>query len=307
MDQSDQLDELLTCRLDFGRKSVEPCTIVIFGASGDLTARKLVPALYHLYSEKQLPNPIRIIGFARREKADQDWRAELKTGVESFSRTKRVDAATWDEFAKNLFYCQGEFSDAKAYEKLGGQLAGSGHEALRNNLLFYLSTSPSQFAEVTEHLAKAQLLRRNDRGPGWQRVVVEKPFGHDLASAQQLNSELTQFAPGTTVRRVGIGIVCITRWTVHHTRFQGFESAKLEGEPIFIHRLFSSFLLLWFFRLLFLACGHLGSFVCCPSVPGHWLLVPVSFLHLLAPVVVDHVPPLLPLCRHGFSISQTVT
>jgi glucose-6-phosphate 1-dehydrogenase len=202
MDQSDQLDELLTCRLDFGRKSVEPCTIVIFGASGDLTARKLVPALYHLYSEKQLPNPIRIIGFARREKADQDWRAELKTGVESFSRTKRVDAATWDEFAKNLFYCQGEFSDAKAYEKLGGQLAGSGHEALRNNLLFYLSTSPSQFAEVTEHLAKAQLLRRNDRGPGWQRVVVEKPFGHDLASAQQLNSELTQFAHEKQIYRI---------------------------------------------------------------------------------------------------------
>lgn len=202
MDQTDQLDELLTCRLEFGRKKVEPCSIVIFGASGDLTARKLIPALYHLFAEKQLPNPIRIIGFARREKSDVDWRAELKTGVESFSRTKRVDTATWDEFAKNLFYCQGEFSDEKAYQKLGEQLAGFGHEELKNNLLFYLSTSPSQFAEVAEHLSRARLLRKDDRGPGWQRVVVEKPFGHDLASAQKLNGELTRFAHEKQIYRI---------------------------------------------------------------------------------------------------------
>src|SRR6185503_17617798 len=69
MDQTDQLDELLTCRLNFKRKQVEPCSIVIFGASGDLTARKLIPALYHLFAEKQLPNPARIVGFARREKS----------------------------------------------------------------------------------------------------------------------------------------------------------------------------------------------------------------------------------------------
>jgi glucose-6-phosphate 1-dehydrogenase len=202
MDQTDQLDELLTCRLDFGRKKVEPCSIVIFGASGDLTARKLIPALYHLFAEKQLPSPIRIIGFARREKSDPNWRAELKTGVESFSRTKRVDAAIWDEFAKNLFYCQGEFSDEKAYAKLGEQLASFGHDELKNNLLFYLSTSPSQFAEVAEHLARARLLRRDDRGPGWQRVVVEKPFGHDLASAQRLNAELTRFAHEKQIYRI---------------------------------------------------------------------------------------------------------
>ena len=202
MDQSDQLDELLTCRLNFGRKQVEPCTIVIFGASGDLTARKLIPALYHLFTEKQLPNPVRIIGFARREKSHEAWREELKAGLEAFSRTKRVDPAIWDAFAANVFYCQGEFSEAKAYERLGEQLAAFGQEELKNNLVFYLSTSPSQFAEVVEHLSCAKLLKRDGSGQGWQRVVVEKPFGHDLASAQKLNSDLTRFAHEKQIFRI---------------------------------------------------------------------------------------------------------
>ena len=202
MDKNDQLDELLTCRLDFQRKKVEPSSIVIFGASGDLTARKLIPALYHLYAAKQLPDPVRILGFARRPKTHEAWRAELRSALEMFSRTKRVDATIWDAFAANLFYCQGEFSDAKAYVNLREQLESYGHEGLRHNLLFYLSTSPSQFAEVTEHLAAAQLLQRSDEGPGWERLVVEKPFGHDLASARTLNGELTQFAHEKQIYRI---------------------------------------------------------------------------------------------------------
>ncbi|MEP6662602.1 MAG: glucose-6-phosphate dehydrogenase [Verrucomicrobiota bacterium] len=193
MEQTDPLDELLSCRLDFGRKIVEPCSIVIFGASGDLTSRKLIPALFHLFIEKQLPTPFRIIGFARREKPDAAWREELKADLEKYSRTKKVDAAQWQAFAANVFYCQGEFSDLAAYEKLEKQLSGFGDELLRKNLLFYLSTSPSQFAEVVEHLHKSRLLVREENQKHWQRVVVEKPFGHDLASAQQLNAELTKF------------------------------------------------------------------------------------------------------------------
>ena len=95
-----------------GRRVVEPCSIVIFGASGDLTSRKLIPALYHLFAEKQLPNPFRIIGFARREKPHEEWRTELKTALQQFSRTKPVNEKIWDEFAPNVFYCQGDFSDA---------------------------------------------------------------------------------------------------------------------------------------------------------------------------------------------------
>lgn len=202
MDQSDQLDELLTCRLDFRKKIVEPCTIVIFGASGDLTARKLIPALYHLFAEKQLPSPVRIIGFARREKSHDAWREELKSGLEKFSRSKRVDQAVWAAFAANIFYCQGEFSEAGAYHKLGEQLNSFGSEQLKNNLVFYLSTSPSQFAEIVEHLSMAKLLRRDEAGPGWQRVVVEKPFGHDLGTAQKLNSDLTRFAHEKQIYRI---------------------------------------------------------------------------------------------------------
>ena len=202
MEQPEQLDELLTCRLDFRRKQAEPCTIVIFGASGDLTARKLIPALYHLFSEKQLPAPTRIIGFARREKSDAAWRADLKLDVEKFSRTKKVDPAVWDAFAANVFYCQGEFSDPTAYEKLAAQIASSSHDGLKNNLLFYLSISPSQFGEVVEHLHLAKLVRKDTTGPGWQRIVVEKPFGHDLASAQKLNAELTRFVHEKQIFRI---------------------------------------------------------------------------------------------------------
>src|SRR5262249_7368466 len=135
MDQ-DALDDLLICRLDSKRKTIEPCTIVIFGASGDLTARKLIPALYHLFVDKQMPTPFRIVGFARREKSDAAWRAELKGPLEQFSRTKKVDAAQWEAFIKNVFYCQGEFTDSKAYKKLGEQLASFGEEPLSRNLLF---------------------------------------------------------------------------------------------------------------------------------------------------------------------------
>src|SRR2546421_10575865 len=108
MEPADSLDELLTCRLEFGRKAVEPCTMVIFGASGDLTARKLIPAFYHLYREKQLPSPFRIIGFARREKTDDASRQELRAALEQFSRTRPIDEAGWAEFAPNLSYCQGD-------------------------------------------------------------------------------------------------------------------------------------------------------------------------------------------------------
>src|SRR5262245_52682865 len=123
METPDPLDELLTCRLDAGRRVVEPCSIVIFGASGDLTARKLIPALYHLHASKQLPDPVRIIGFARRPKPNEAWRAELKSDVETFSRTKRVDPKVWEGFAANLVYVQGEFGDADAYARLAKLIA----------------------------------------------------------------------------------------------------------------------------------------------------------------------------------------
>lgn len=122
MEDLNQLDELMACRLDDGRKAVTPCTIVIFGASGDLTIRKLIPALYHLAVEKALPSPVRIVGFARREKDDAAWREELKAGVVQFSRSKSVDEAVWAEFSANVSYCQGDLTDPAAYARLAAKL-----------------------------------------------------------------------------------------------------------------------------------------------------------------------------------------
>jgi glucose-6-phosphate 1-dehydrogenase len=198
---SNQLDELKTPAADETRKALEPCSIVIFGASGDLTARKLIPALYHLHKEKQMPAKYRVLGFARREKSDASWRQELRQALDQFSRTKPVDEKVWQEFSANIFYCEGEFSDLSAYQKLGKMLDSFGDEHLRSNLLFYLATSPSQFGEVVEQLNKAGLLHK-EQDKGWQRIVVEKPFGHDLESAVQLNGDLTRYAQEQQVFRI---------------------------------------------------------------------------------------------------------
>src|SRR5664279_2925343 len=121
-----QFDDPIVCRLDTQRKLVEPCSIVIFGASGDLTARKLIPALYHLFKEKQMPPAFRVIGFARREKTDDSWRQELREALDQFSRTKPVDDAVWTEFAKNLSYCRGDLTESEAYKNLEEMLTAFG-------------------------------------------------------------------------------------------------------------------------------------------------------------------------------------
>ena len=128
----------MVCRLSETRKTVEPCSIVIFGASGDLTSRKLIPALYQLFKDKQMPADFRVIGFARRDKSDDAWRTELRTELDKFSRTKPVDNTVWEEFSKKVFYCIGEFGDLNAYKKLGQQLGSFGNDALKKNLLICL-------------------------------------------------------------------------------------------------------------------------------------------------------------------------
>jgi glucose-6-phosphate 1-dehydrogenase len=195
------LDELMKCREGGDGKVLEPCSIVIFGASGDLTARKLIPALYHLHKDGQMPPAYKVIGFARREKTDESFRAELREALNQFSRTKPVDDKVWSQFAANLHYCRGDFSEAPAYQNLEQMLTGFGKPELRHNLLFYLATSPSQFAECVEHLHNAGVLHK-DEPKGWQRIVVEKPFGHDLPSAQALNADLTRHAHERQVFRI---------------------------------------------------------------------------------------------------------
>src|SRR5215471_6350229 len=111
VNQTAIVEEEAPCHFTETRKILEPCSIVIFGASGDLTSRKLIPALYHLAKEKQMPPDYRIVGFARREKTDPSWREELRQALNQFSRTKPVDDEVWRQFAPRLSYCQGDLTD----------------------------------------------------------------------------------------------------------------------------------------------------------------------------------------------------
>jgi glucose-6-phosphate 1-dehydrogenase len=193
--------ETTVCHIGEERRLADPCTIVIFGASGDLTARKLIPALYHLFKDKLLVADFRIIGFARREKSDDAWRTELRTALDQFSRTKPVDEKVWTEFAAKLFYCTGDLTDSAAYARLGERLRSFGSPALRENLLCYFATQPSQFGVIMEKLHEAKLVRPG-KSHGRQRIVVEKPFGHDLASAHELNEDLTRYAQEDQIFRI---------------------------------------------------------------------------------------------------------
>ena len=199
---NDDLDELLTCRLDKKRKQVEPVTLVIFGASGDLTRRKLIPALYHLYLEGQLPEPFRIIGFSRREKTDEIWRQELWQSLQKFSRTQPVELSSWERFAGCISYQRGDITQDNDFKRLKQRVYAAEHPVLAHQLLFYLAISPSQFMHTVSALSRVGLLRHQTREHGWQRVVVEKPFGHDGPSAQSLNDSLISFAHEKQIYRI---------------------------------------------------------------------------------------------------------
>jgi len=195
--------KLAAAGLEANRKADEPCTIVIFGASGDLTARKLIPALYHLYVDGQMPESFRVVGFARREKTDESWCNEMRESLEKYSRTKNVDEEKWSSFAANLSYHRGDLTEAEAYTRLGDRLQGYESEELKRNLVFYLAISPSLFGEVVDQLHATQLLQRWEEGDEyWQRVVVEKPFGHDLQSAKVLNNHLLRHARERQIFRI---------------------------------------------------------------------------------------------------------
>ncbi len=202
MEELTQLDELLSCRNDGVGRDVTPCSIVIFGASGDLTSRKLIPALYHLFCGGQLPNPVRIVGVARREKSDESWRHELKEALGRFSRSKGFDEKVWSEFEKLISYCRGDLTDPDSYDALKDQLESFGDPQLSKNLLFYLAVSPSQFAEVVKRLHEHGMVHKDAQEEHWQRVVIEKPFGHDLASAQELNRGITDYLHEKQVFRI---------------------------------------------------------------------------------------------------------
>jgi glucose-6-phosphate 1-dehydrogenase len=165
------------------RKPLSPFSIIIFGATGDLTHRKILPAFYALSQEGILPEECDIVGFARRDWSDDVFRAEMRKGVEQFSRIP-IDAAAWDKFAVRLHYHRSEFDQADGYPRLKELLDHLGAPA---NRLYYLATPPEAYPIIVQHLGAAGL-NRNERG--WTRLIIEKPFGRDLQSAVALNNQV---------------------------------------------------------------------------------------------------------------------
>src|SRR5450432_3967656 len=163
----------------------QPCAVVIFGATGDLTHRKLIPALYNIAADGELPPAVAVVGSARRPKTDDEFRKEMEETTRKFSR-QTVRDEIWEGFAKSLYYHQSEFADEAGYQKLAERLNRLDKESgTRGNHLFYFATSPEQFETIVQNLKKAGLNKA--REGSWARVILEKPFGTDLRSARQLN------------------------------------------------------------------------------------------------------------------------
>ncbi len=182
-------------------RTAGPCVVVIFGASGDLTKRKLVPALYRLVQERLVPAEFAIVGAARSPMSHDDFRTKMKESVQKFSEAKHVDDEVWDSFAQGLYYLPVDIGTAEDYRQLGALLDKIDEErGTQGNRVFYLSTAPSLYAEAVKQLGEAGLAK--PKGKGWVRVIIEKPFGTDLGSAQELNEQIHQHLDESQIYRI---------------------------------------------------------------------------------------------------------
>ncbi|HEY7521546.1 MAG TPA: glucose-6-phosphate dehydrogenase [Methylomirabilota bacterium] len=178
----------------------EPFALVIFGASGDLTRRKLIPALWSLYATRTLPEPFTILGTARTELGDEAFRTQMHEAVAAFARVKIPSSGVWERFAQGLFYVAGDPTAPALYARLRQRLEQL--ERARGgptNRVFYYATPPSLYDDITTHLGEARLARAPN---GWTRVVVEKPFGRDLESARALNRQITSVFEEEQIYRI---------------------------------------------------------------------------------------------------------
>ncbi len=177
-------------------ESARPITLVIFGASGDLTERKLIPALFSLYRRQRLPQPLQIVGSARRPYSHEEFRVHLRQGVQQYA-TERFDVAAWDAFSANIWYHAGDSSRAEDMAALDAFLTRL--EKGSANRLYYLAVAPTLYVPIVENLGRANMAHEDG---GWRRLIVEKPFGHDLASAHALNDTLHQVFAEHQVYRI---------------------------------------------------------------------------------------------------------
>ncbi len=171
-------------------RTPEPCIMVIFGASGDLTKRKLIPALYNLSRERLIPAGFSVIGFARRDIGTDLFRENLLESVNQFSRSRPVQPAVWDTFAQGIHYLQSDFNDPSGYRELANLLDHLDRErGTEGRRVFYLATPPSAYPEIIQQLGASGLAKPKDPNC-WARIIIEKPFGRDLESAIELNRQV---------------------------------------------------------------------------------------------------------------------
>lgn len=178
------------------RRTPDPCILVIFGASGDLTKRKLFPALYSLAFRRLLPEKFAIVGVARTEETDDDFRDRMKEAVQQFARDEFRDDV-WEALTEGMRYIAADFSDPDALDRLAGTFTDVDQElGTGSNRVYYLAIPPAAFESVVRELGE------HSRATGWRRLIVEKPFGHDLASARHLNAVIEEHFDESEVFRI---------------------------------------------------------------------------------------------------------
>jgi len=184
--------------LRFERRIPE-CTAVIFGANGDLTKRKLLPALYRLAYERRLSSGFAVLGISRTPMSDDAFREKMCSSVAKYLEDSPFDKEVWADFARSLYYMAGDIADPQAFLNLAARVNEiDGERHTGGNVLFYLSTQPSQYASAALGIGEAGMAN----GKGWRRIVIEKPFGHDLASARALSEELHKVFRESDVYRI---------------------------------------------------------------------------------------------------------
>jgi len=225
-------------------RHVPECVMVIFGANGDLTKRKLMPALYRLAYDRRLSTGFSVIGISRTGMTDDAFREKMFESVKEFVGDG-FDPEVWNSFAQGVFYLPGDVGDLESYRRLGERIGEiSKTREVASNVLFYLATQPSQYAEIAQGLGQAGLAKDS----GWRRLVVEKPFGRDLESARELSEKLHRHFPESEVWRIdhylgketvqnilafrfgnGIFEPLWNRRYVNHVQITGAESIGVEG------------------------------------------------------------------------------
>ena len=182
--------------------SVEPCTLVIFGGSGDLTRRKLLPAVYNLVLDGLLPENYAVVGIGRKEWSDDDFRNVAREGIEKFSR-QSIQHEKWDDFARRLRYVSGAIDDPQMYHNLRGRIEEvEGEFSLPGHRVFYLAIPPTSFAPSCQGLCHAGLIYPPELPERVSRVIVEKPIGHDLESAQAINATIGEVFDESQIYRI---------------------------------------------------------------------------------------------------------